>query len=173
MIIFNCKSVKIPPNQLYDSIIDNIPFASIKCTNCYHSGFQKHCYYYRTLYNSYSRSFTRIKILRLICPNCGKTHAFLLSSMIPYSKFPLDLTIDICQLASEKQIREFLDLHIEIILDTLRSMKRRFRLFWKQRLLSCDISFDIFSITNKCIAFFQRQFMQNHCGILICLNDST
>ena len=83
MIITN-NPFKIKINQkIYTKIIRSIGFSSISCPNCAHHRWHFHAYYVR-FFDFFNRS-VKIRILRVRCSHCGKTHAVLVRDMIPYS----------------------------------------------------------------------------------------
>lgn len=83
MIITNNPN-KIKINQRnYEKIVFSINFSSIVCSQCSNHDWSVHSRYYRTV-DFYNRSI-KIKIIRIICSSCGKTHAILIEDMIPFS----------------------------------------------------------------------------------------
>lgn len=83
MIITNNPN-KIKLNQLnYDAIINNIDLQSIVCDQCGHNHWHIHGRYDRTF--SFFHHFLTIKIVRIFCPHCHKTHAIFLEGMVPFS----------------------------------------------------------------------------------------
>lgn len=83
MIITN-NPLKIKLNQKnYYKIISSIDFDSIPCDSCSLSDWAYHSSYSRFI-DFLNRSF-KIKIVRVICRHCGKTHAILIEGMIPFS----------------------------------------------------------------------------------------
>lgn len=79
-------SNKIKLNQLnYDTIVNHIDLQSITCDQCGHSHWHFHGRYRRT-FSFFNHSIT-IKIIRIFCSHCHKTHAIFLENMIPFSSF--------------------------------------------------------------------------------------
>lgn len=83
MIITN-NPFKIKLNQkIYNKIICSIDFNSISCPNCAQHHWHVHAYYVRH-FDFFNRS-VKLRILRVICSNCNKTHSVLIEDMIPFS----------------------------------------------------------------------------------------
>lgn len=83
MIITNFPS-NFKLNQInYDKIIASIDFDSIVCNSCSHHDWVFHATYLRSV--DFLVRNVKIKIVRIICLNCGKTHAILVNDMIPFS----------------------------------------------------------------------------------------
>ena len=102
----------------------------------------------------------RIRILRLICKACGRTHALLLSEMVPYSQLPFQDQRDLIA-ASEKHtsFAEILQRNLCIDENNAAYIIRSFRMHWKTRLLHAGIPLGEHLIS-LCFFFFSRQFMQ-------------
>ena len=93
MIIANF-SYNVKLNQrTYDSIIARLDFSSIYCPHCSSNSWHFHAYYSRS-FSIFNRS-TKIKITRIICSCCKKTHAILLRDMIPFSSISHQELIEI------------------------------------------------------------------------------
>ena len=161
IIVFNEKFNTIS-QEIYDSIIGGINFCSVKCT-CGHSGcLTKHAYYCRKVrFQSFP---VTLKILRVKCSQCGRTHAVLLSCIVPYSQIPLEDQIRIVRdLESNSDVMSVLETNYLIDPREVYYLVRKYCRFWRQRLLSEKIS-DFKNIVRDCFKFFQMQFMQIHRG---------
>lgn len=154
----------------YDETVNSIDKEVIKCENCGHVGFSKHGSYKRHIKTKNNR--ISLYIIRFICPECGKTHAVLLSSIIPWSQISLKNTIEIIKLKTEKEFNKFLDEHISFFIEDIRNVRKRFKKYWKERIISSRIDLDE-TIFENCIHIFKRQFMQNKCTSLIFLGNCT
>ncbi len=149
--------------DFYDNVVSSLPFHSLTCT-CGLSGcLSIHGYYTRSV-KSGSSSF-RLRVCRVLCSHCGHTHAILLSSMVPYSSVPLAAQVSILQHSlTDSDFSEVMDLTPSIDESCVRSIIRRFRHHWKQRLLSGNFSlFDSDALVSGCFRTFLRQFMQIKC----------
>lgn len=180
MLLVNDEFVKnlvdmiyISFTELYEKVIDALQLEQIQCPHCKQYGFCHHCYYSRHLKRKLRENEDeKILILRIKCKHCGKTHAVLLSSMIPYTQLSLEDTVLIIGEAEQKDENERKQLQNELYErewigpeDPVNVMKR-YRTFWKQRLISEAISLNDDNLSEKCIQAFRRQFMQIHCGCI-------
>ena len=81
------KNNTLTPN-FYNSFISNLQFHQLKCPCGHAGGLSIHGYYHR--YIKIPNGKVKFRICRVICEHCGKTHALLLSSMVPYSQLPIE-----------------------------------------------------------------------------------
>lgn len=93
MITFNNFSLKYISQKSYDDYISKIELSSITCPCCSHLGFHFHAYYKRSLLTH--NGIITLKICRIICPHCHKTHAILPVSLIPYTRLLASDVIEI------------------------------------------------------------------------------
>lgn len=68
--------------HIYDTFVLAYDFSSICCDDCFNSDWSFHASYYR--YISLFGQKIRIKVIRVICTHCHKTHTVLISGMIPF-----------------------------------------------------------------------------------------
>lgn len=146
--------------DFYDKTICNLQFHQLICT-CGHSGcLTIHGYYDRTV--KAGDCDLRLRVCRVICSECGHTHALLLSSIVPYSQVSLPDQVDIIQHAwSDADFSAVMDATPSIDESCVRSVIRRFRRHWEQRLLSESISLSLSTdFIRMCFSAFCRQFMR-------------
>lgn len=94
MIIQNPKKINI--NQLnYNKTIKSLNLNSIRCTECSNNSWSFYGTYMR--YINFLGIKCRIKVTRIICNHCGKTHAVLIESMVPFSCLDHDDIINILE----------------------------------------------------------------------------
>lgn len=80
--INNSHNIECIINDIYFNAVESMNFCSIICDRCLNSSWHLHAYYTKQV-NIYSRMI-RVRITRIICTVCGKTHAILIEPMIPY-----------------------------------------------------------------------------------------
>lgn len=68
--------------NLYSKLISSISLSSIECQCGSHSWYMHSSY---TRYYDFLGRRIRVSIQRIICVECGKTHALLIEDMIPFS----------------------------------------------------------------------------------------
>lgn len=160
MIICQCHTVNDLSQVYYDQVVLGLDRSLIQCPDCKQLGFYVNSYYEHSFKLAGSPDKTVILIMQVICKTCGKTHAVLLSSMIPWSQISLQDTLIILKLEPSSPGTENNPL---ISHEDRVRLRRAFRLFWKERLKAFNISIDD-SLSNTCIFHHHRQFMQIHCG---------
>lgn len=161
--VFNHTFNTVSQNY-YDKTINSLDFHRLTCS-CGHSAcLNKHAYYYRSVKTPLGK--IRLRICRVKCSACGATHALLLAEMVPYSQIPLISQIYITResLAGSPDYSAVMADNPEIDESNIASVLRQFRCFWKERLLSHDISLtDCNNLIRQSFSFFRRQFMQIKC----------
>lgn len=160
MITLSVDDYNPVSQDFYDKTIKTLQFHQLTCS-CGHSGcLTIHGYYYRSVKSG--DDSVRLRICRVICSHCGKSHALLLSSFVPYSQI---LLTDHIMILSDFE-KGYLSTAVmektpSIDEDNLRSIIHLYVKYWKQRLLSACIPLASPSLTLQCFSSFGRQFMQN------------
>lgn len=160
MITVTVKDCNSISQKIYNSIIHQLPFHQLRCS-CGHAA----CL---TIHGYYSRSFKmpggtiEIKICRVKCSECGKTHAILLSSMVPYSQIRLvDQLQIVMALEAGEDPFDVCSSNPSIDEDNVKYVLRSYRRHWRERLRSEWIPFvSLYSLIRHCFSFYSRQFMQ-------------
>lgn len=156
MITINCNLININQEN-YDEIINDLDLYRLICPKCGHSGLKIHGYYSRKLKTKLGTIYLRV--IRVICKECGSTHALLLSCIVPYSSMDLKSHIRIINKDNIKGLMlEISDIDESNVAYTLKMYK----LHYKERLLSVDIKIDDNLVFN-CFKHFNKQFMQIKC----------
>ena len=150
--------------SFYDSVINRIPFHQLTCT-CGHSACMNiHGYYRRSI--KLPDGTLRLRICRVRCSECGKTHALLLSSIVPYSQIRTCDQQQIC-IAYEHHLStaSVCDSNPEIDENNVKSVLRNYRRRWREMLKSLRISLSPrVTLVRSCFANYSAQFMQIHRG---------
>lgn len=146
--------------QKYDDIINHLQFHQLQCS-CGHSGcLTIHGYYTRHLKTP--DGMISLRICRVYCSECHKTHALLLSSIVPYSQIPCPVQYDIIKcFYSRSSYSSVLASNPFIDENNIKSVIRSFIHCWKERLASEDLLLHPLELLiSKCFSIFHRQFMQ-------------
>ena len=161
ILVQNCNLIS---QSFYDSVINRIQFHQLTCT-CAHSACMTiHGYYHRTIKLPVGTS--RLRICRVRCSECGKTHALLLSSIVPYSQIRTCDQQQIC-IASQQQLSTapVCDSNPEIDENNVKSVLRNYCRCWREMLRSLRISLSsLITLITSCFADYSAQFMQIHRG---------
>jgi Domain of unknown function (DUF6431) len=145
---------------LYDNLLANIQFHSLSCS-CGHSAcLNIHGSYTRGV--KYQDETIRLSICRVKCSICGRTHALLPSSLVPYSQVSLTDLVEIISAAERGEPPlALMQRSTSIDENLVSSILRRYRRFWHQRLLSESIPLmPVSLLIRRCFEAFHRQFLQ-------------
>lgn len=159
--------------DFYNNVITNLQFHRLRCS-CGQAGcLSVHAYYHR--YIKVSDGKLRFRICRVRCESCGKTHALLLSSMVPYSQISLKDQISVIDAyENDRPTAEGLTNLDSVDESCFRYVIRQYLKHWKQRLLSERISIHpVSELTGSCLHAFCRQFMQIHRTPNLLFSDTT
>lgn len=142
--------------NFYDDVIHSLQSHQLTCPCCGHCAcLSIHGYYDRSLRQDGSSCV--LHICRAACSQCGHTHALLPSSIVPYSQVPLADQAD----AIAGQPQTVMERNPLVDESSIRSILRRFRLHWQQKLLSQGITLQpLGTLIIKSFSHFNRQFMQ-------------
>lgn len=157
MITIKCDLDNINQEK-YDEIINNLDFNRLICPKCNHSDLIIHGYYSRRLKTKIGIIYLRI--IRVMCKVCGSTHALLLSCLVPYSSIDLNGHIKII---NNDDVGGLMDEISDIDESNVAYVLRMFNKYFKERLLSVNISVTDDNLVFNCFKYFKRQFMQIKC----------
>lgn len=164
MITIPVQNCNLISQSFYDSVINRIQFHQITCT-CGHSACMTiHGYYQRSV--KLPAGTSRLRICRVRCSQCGKTHALLLSSIVPYSQIRTCNQQQIC-IAFEQHLStaSVCDSNPEIDGNNVKSVLRNYCRRWREMLKSLRISLSpLIALISSCFANYSAQFMQIHRG---------
>ena len=144
----------------YNSFIADLQLHQLKCPCGHSGGLSVHGYYQRFIKTFEGKLC--FNICRVVCEACGKTHALLLSSMVPYFQIPLQLYVNTI-IAAEHQtgFASLLDGRVCVDENNLKSILRNYRLHWCERLRAVSLCLtDLSRLVSGCFSHFSRQFMQ-------------
>lgn len=162
MITINDNKIKTLTQNNYEIFIHSIQLTSIPCS-CGHFGcLTKHGYYKRSI-KTESLSKVTLSILRVKCNICGKTHAIVPISIIPYSSIILKDHVTIIKNHLSTRPQETLMNEKPLIDESnISYIISRYKKFWHQRFLAFSISLqqELQDMTYTCFKYFSRHFMQ-------------
>jgi len=165
MITINYDIINTLTQNNYKNFIQSINLSGVSCS-CGNSGcLTKHAYYTRNL-KILGGIILSLSILRVKCSVCGKTHAILPSSIIPYSQVSLhDHITIIINDANKNQQTTVMNSNPLIDESSIAYILRCFKKYWLQRLKTFKIN--IFAppklLVEQCFKYFSKQFMQIKC----------
>lgn len=160
MILISVKDYNRFSQDYYDSVINSLQFHQLKCS-CGHSAcLTIHAYYTRSVF--LPDGARPLRICRVRCSECGRTHALLLSSLVPYDRISLlyQHTV-VCAYEDGSDRNAVCDRNPSIDENNVKAIIRRYTHFWRQRLLAESILLsEIPSLIHNCFSFYSMQFMQ-------------
>lgn len=144
--------------KLYDEIIASVDIHLLECT-CKRHNMVVHGYYTRKLKTNNGN--IELVILRVRCKDCGKTHAVLISFIVPYQSIEMSVQIKII---TDNDIEKIMYCNPSIDeLDIFR-VKERFRLRYKSFMKSLNLTFED-DLVLESFRYFRSNFMQMHKGV--------
>lgn len=143
----------------YDQLVSQVQIHRLSCRSGHKGSFQRYGYYRRSVRVDGEK--VSLRICRVICTVCGRTHALLPDWLVPYSQIPLEDQKDIIA-ASERGQSPGIVLERNCLIDEreVRSLVRKYRKHWKERLAAIALSVEAPELLMRCINSFSRQFMQ-------------
>lgn len=158
-LILSVKKLEKKINEIYAEAINSIDFNNVECHKCKVTGdYEVKGYYERyIIINTYK---LKIKILRIKCKNCGRTHAILFLDFIPYYQ--------LSSLDSEEIIGNNFedDIYNEEIINSLKKRVRKFN----DRIRPYGLSVfneTILSIIKMIVFKCYNSYLQIHRGIVL------
>ena len=152
--------------KIYGDNTANLPIYRLHCS-CGHAGcLVRHGYYRRRLKTR--QGTIVLRILRVKCKECGRTHAILPELAVPYSQIPTDLQqYMLLYPLGSPELEALMQENSDITESNILAVRSRYRKNWKERLLTMgqQLQSDIADLVRRAFSFFHRQFMQSRCGI--------
>lgn len=161
MITLIHEKFKCFSQNSYNKILEVINMHELPCSCKIKGQLIKHGSYHRTL--KISGEKIRLKITRVICKSCNKTHALLPADIVPYSQISIHDHITIIKNHLAGESSESLMIENECIDEnTTTYIIKKFKTFWKQALifLGLCIKTDFNRLVSECLSNFNKQFMQ-------------
>lgn len=152
MITFKMKNFNIDINN-YLEFVANLEVKTIKCPYCGTAHMERHGYYRRYINISETKHY--IKILRVRCKICGRTHAVLPDFIIPYLHEPIKDMINVVTSKTSSSIE-----------DNIKKNKYKIEKKWKPMLHSLCLTFidELYKLVLLCSKRFKMCIMQIHRG---------
>ncbi len=144
--------------RIYDTIISRVNIFSLVCTcGCkgtlvYHGSYMRHL-------KDGSECFS-LKIQRVQCRQCQRTHALMPYFLVPYSQVSLhEQKKVLAAIYAGTSLPALLRDSASLDESYVRYLLRKFRKHWEQRLYALHLSLTD-RLTVPCLSFYSRQFMQ-------------
>ena len=142
--------------QLCDEFNEEVDVRCLTCPDCGQTDAVGHGYYERYLRTALG--LVKIKVMRIKCRHCGKTHAVVPLFVVPYSWIMLRHQV---MIACDR-CREVIDELPSLSESDVWRLKDKFKRFWKQKILSGSIPLDpdgCLDTSEGCLSLYGEQFM--------------
>jgi len=159
MITIDVQNFNNFSQEFYDSVVNAIELHQLKCS-CNHSACMNwHGSYKRSIITGSGK--TTLRIMRVICTVCGKTHAILPASVVPYSQIPAEVQRQAVRAYEKGTAINVVCDNSGIDENNVKSIILRYRRFWRERLLSERIGLgSIKVLIRRCLENYGMSFMQ-------------
>lgn len=157
----------------YESIIAKVSFHKLACTCGRKGNLVKHSFYKRSF--KLITTIEEIRVLRVKCKSCGKTHALLPEWIVPYSQILLDDHVNIIKAHIKgNALTSLMEAKPVIDESNIQYLIKQFKMYWKERLIAYRVLLNK-DLTKRCFQAFNRQFMQikRTVNILFSINHIT
>lgn len=144
--------------KLYDEIIESVDIHLLECT-CKRHNMVVHGYYSRNIKTHNGN--VELVILRVRCKECGKTHAVLISFIVPYQSIEMSVQIKII---ANNDIEKIMYCNPCIDELDIYRVKERFRLKYKAWMRSLNLTLED-DLVLESFRYFRSNFMQTHRGV--------
>ncbi len=159
--------------DFYDSIVNSLQLHRLTCSCGRSACLNIHGYYKRQVHSADGSFILRIQRLR--CSECGRTHAILLSSIVPYQQLSLEDQRLIVQAFEERSAPlAVCTPQGSIDENNVKSVILRYRRHWQERLRAEKIPLaPVNDLAIRCFARYFSQFLQiRRSKNLLCLNTT-
>ena len=147
------KENSVISQETYDSIIRSIDIHSLECT-CGRHDMVVHGYYSRCVKTK--TGVIKLDILRVKCKECRKTHAVLLSLIVPYQSVALNIQV---QILKDEEIETLLVNNEAMDEQLVYRIRKRFKTKYKKWMSLNRISF-LDDLVRLAFRDFKSNFMQ-------------
>lgn len=144
----------------YDNVMEQVEPACLSCSCGCSGSLIRYGSYRRHVKSDGAKSF--LKIQRVLCCICGRSHALLPSALVPYSQIPLADQVAVAETYEEGgNVSDILQANPELDERTPFKLIRIYLTFFRERLRAERIRFrPLAQLTRKCLSLFGKQFMQ-------------
>lgn len=157
LFVSECNPVS---QKFYDDLMERVEPSHLPCTCGRHGTFIRYGSYHRNV--KAGGHILLLKIQRVLCSSCGRSHALLPSSLVPYSQIPLAHQVSVIEAyESGGNPAAVLQTNPEMDDRTPFKLIRIYLSCWRERLRSERIPLrPLAALASKCLSFFGKQFMQ-------------
>lgn len=144
----------------YDDVMGQVEPACLSCSCGCSGSLIRYGSYRRHVKTDGAKSL--LKVRRVLCCICGRSHALLPSALVPYSQIPLADQVAVAEAYEEgESMSAILQNNPELDERTPFKLIRIYLAFFRERLRAEHVRFrPLAELTRKCLSLFGKQFMQ-------------
>lgn len=167
MITINSKIINRFSQEIYNNLIKDIDIFSLPCSCKVKGQFIRYGFYNRRVKTKGKSIMLRIQ--RVFCKSCRRTHALLQKDIVPYSQISIHDHLLIIETYLDPSSAESNNAYEDIMIDnefinenSIRYIINKYISFWCGSLFSLylKISDDLNLIIRACLKKLKKQFMQ-------------
>lgn len=146
--------------KIYDGIISRLSLHELACS-CAEQGERPEFIWYGTYIRhvKFNGQMLELRVKRVKCTHCGKTHAILPSILVPFSQITLNDQQNIIYTSLKGSTRSVLVDNPLIDESNVKYVLKNFHIHWKEKLAFLGLSV-LDKLTRPCFHHFSLQFMQ-------------
>ena len=154
-----CKSIT---QETYEKVMEELDIQQLKCPCCGHAGcLIGHGHYQRGIKEC--GELIRLRIKRVKCKECRKTHALLPSNIVPYTQVRVEEQTEIIRAHENgREYERIMERNCLIDLSEIRAVIRRYRKNWKEKLAAWGLGMKsaVSELVQGSFEHGRQQFMQ-------------
>lgn len=171
MITITAYKIKSFSQKSYDEFIKSIDIGRMTCSCGLSGQLIKHAYYSRLVKTP--DGIITLRILRVKCKHCGRTHAIFPEAIVPYSQILINDHLSIIKAYNTGTSFESIMMSNEYIDESnIRYIIHQYLRHWKEHIAAFGLSLtdSVHALVTKCLKTVKRQFMQIKCitNVLFC-----
>lgn len=109
-----------------------------------------------------------MKVLRLRCSRCGRTHALLPVEAVPYSQVDLSCQLTMLRYKiGSPEMEKMQNSNPDLDESCISRVRRKFRKHWAERLKAecLSVHMELDQLVTSCFDSYRKQFLQIRTGI--------
>jgi len=163
LFLNNCKTLS---QESYNDLIERLDIYRIQCSCHCRGSLIRHGFYSRTL--KCVTGTLKLRILRVKCTRCGRTHALLPAELVPYSQVSLYCQINMLRFKiNSPEMESMRNANPDLDEGCISRVRRKFRKYWAERLHAeqLEIHMNIGDLVRGCFIAYHKQFLQIRAGV--------
>ena len=160
MITISCTGYDSFSQRYYDDLIARLDLNTLSCS----CGCTGKLIYYGVYIRSVKseHKHIRLRVRRVYCTHCSRTHAIMPSVIVPYSQFLINDHVSVISSYENRSpsLIEIMDNNNCLDENNAAYIIKSYRKHWKRFIDDAKINLFSNDLVDICFSFFSRQFMQ-------------